>query len=359
MTSTILVSGADVDVTASTNQQNHPVAVANITGRDENGRPYEAEHRFAATSRISKALDLMTPVQLSERLSGGHYFFINGCLFDFRDGDYRGFVHSNDNIEAMKNVIGIDVVDSRSNNDNTQSSRYRLSKHWSTDNIVVPQFGEGGKFDSRLTFVWSPFNRNIRSSFDIVRLICENGMTGLSALFSAKIPVINRWEEHLDIASIQIQNKLNTMVGQRFMNMAEERATIADCLQLQSHAENRLESILNSGNLKTREQLRNIIAAVSPEVQLANFYKAPVFEDRRLGAQLTSHLTAFDAYNIATELSSHSSEGNGSTDFALDRFANALVFDRADRRQHAARFGAGPSTAAFSDPDAAFFGDVS
>lgn len=358
MTETRLISGADVQVAASTNRQNVPVAVATIRGTDENGRNFEAEHRFPTTSRISKSLDLMTPVQLSERLSGGHYFFVGGCLFDFRDGNYNGFIHTRDNIEHLKRVIGIEVVNANRNSDRSQSRNYRLAKHWSTNDIVVPQFGEGGKFDSRLTYTWSPFSSTIRSAFDIVRLICENGMTGLTALFGAKIPLENRWEEHLDIASAQIQNKLNSMVGARFQGMAGERATIADCQLLETHARNRLDSILNSGDVKRREQLRNIINAVSPELQLTNFYKESVFNDRRLGAQLPAHLTAFDAYNIATELSSHTAEGNGSSDFALDRFANQLVFDRADRRQHAARFGAGPSQAAFSDPDAAFFGEI-
>ena len=69
------------------------------------------------------------------------------------------------------------------------------------------------------------------------------------------------------------------------------------------------------------------------------------------------HLTMFDAYNIATEISSHTTETGSSSRHGLDKFANELVFDRTDRSQHAARFG-GPSVASFSDADQAFFGDV-
>lgn len=354
---TQLISGANVEVTASTDRANHPVAKAIITGKDENGSDFRDEHRFPATSRISKHLEIMTPTQLSERLSGGTYFYVGGSLFDFRRGDYKGFIHTPGNIDALKNTIGIRSIESRYNQGNTQSSRHSLSKEWSQNEIVIPSFGEGGKFDSRLTFSWNPFVRTIRSSFDIVRLICENGMTGLTSLFSAKIPLENRWQEHLEIANVQIQNKLHSLIGQRFTNMGVERATIADCLLLQKHAQDRLESPLNLGQ-DTRNRIRNIVAAVSPEVQLAKYYKPAVFEDKRLGAQLPSHLTAFDAYNVATELSSHTSESEKSTTHSLDRFANVLVFDRADRKQHAARFGVDPNAAAFSDPEAAFFGNI-
>ena len=96
---------------------------------------------------------------------------------------------------------------------------------------------------------------------------------------------------------------------------------------------------------------------VDPSTHLRDHYKENAFKDRRLAAQLPSHLSIFDAYNIATEIASHTSPTDGSSNHALDKYSNELVFDRQDRRTHAARFG-GPSAASFSDPDAAFFGDV-
>jgi len=343
---TMMRRNAKVEVTASTNSKNHPVARIKVDG--------ELTHQFPSTSRISKALEVMTPVQLQERLDGGQYFFINGILFDFRDGAYGGFVHNDEGIESLKDVIGIRGRDDSRIAHNDQGTA-KLSKVWSTKKIQVPGMDDGGAFDSRLTFSWNPFIETIRSNFDIVRLICLNGMTGLTSLFSAKIPLVNRWEEHLDIANKQIQNKLYSMLGERFENMSIERATLADCLRLETHARNRLDDFETVQAV--REKLRNIAKIVSPDLHLNKYYKGNAFQDRRLAAQLPSHLTMFDAYNIATEIASHTSQTSNSSDHALDKFANELVFDRNDRRMHAARFG-GPSQASFSDPDTAFFGDV-
>ena len=345
---TLMRRNAKVEVKASTDRKNHPVAEIQVDG--------ELTHRFPSTSRISKALEVMSPIQLQERLDGGQYFFINGILFDFRDGAYGGFVHTDQGIESLKDVIGIRGRDDSRLTHNDQGTA-KLSKVWSTKKIQVPGMDDGGAFDSRLTFSWNPFIETIRSNFDIVRLICLNGMTGLTSLFSAKIPLVNRWEEHLDIANKQIQNKLYSMLGERFENMSIERATLADCLRLETHTRNRLDEYNNAAFGKTREQLRNIAKIVSPELHLNKYYRGNSFQDRRLAAQLPSHLTMFDAYNIATELASHTSQTSSSSDHALDKFANELVFDRSDRRMHAARFGT-PPQASFSGPDTAFFGDA-
>ena len=353
MAKTDMRSNADVKVIASTNTSNHTTARVIIDD--------EHEHMFPANSRVSKALELMTPVALEERLQGGHYFFINGALFDFRDGNYNGFIHTPDNINSLKNTIGINLDGrGRRYGENTQSNA-RLSKVWSEKEIIVPGMDEGGAFQSRLTFTWNPFVETIRSSFDIERLICSNGMTGLTSLFSAKIPLLNRWEEHLDIADMQIQNKLYSMLSERFQQMSGERATLADVLRLQDHILNRLDNYKNgsvqsvSGNRNST--LRNLNKVVDPSAHLKEHYRENAFKDRRLAAQLPAHLSVFDAYNIATEISSHTAESGGSSDFALDKYANELVFDRSDRSQHAARFGGG-SDNAFSDPDQAFFGDM-
>ena len=346
-------SDAKVEVIASTDSRNKTTARIIVDG--------DHEHMFSADSRVSKALELMTPVALQERLSGGHYFFVNGCLFDFRDGNYNGFIHSADNVDALKNTIGIRIREAFGRLfDTTQSRDHKLSKVWSERKIQVPGMDEGGAFNSRLTFSWNPFVETIRSSFDIERLICENGMTGLTSLFNAKVPLLNRWEEHLDIADQQIQNKLDSMLSERFRQMTGERATLADCLRLQDHVHNRLQHYSNSnviGQGSRGTKLRNINKVVDPSTHLSKFYKENALKDRRLAAQLPSHLSIFDAYNIATEIASHTSPADNSSNYAMDKVANELVFDRSDRRQHAARFG-GQDIASFSNPDQAFFGDV-
>lgn len=356
MHNTTLIRNADVEVTASTNRRNNGVAVAAIRGLDQNGRQFETEHRFAASSRISRALEDTPVEQITRRLNNGHYFFVDNELYDFRDGDYKGFVHTDDSIAAMRDTIGIT---SKNNRTTSVARNVALTREWSRNEISIDQFGDGGKFESSVMFSWSPFVRYINTSFDIIRLICENGMTGMTSLFNAKIPLENRWDEHLDIASIIMQNKLDGMLSSRFAQMGDERATVADCLLLQKHASDRLlETVQLRGNTGDADRLRNISHAVAPDVQLRDYYKPAVYQDKHLSAQLPSHLSAFDAYNIATELASHTPESDGSSNFALDRFANVLVFDRNDKSQHASRYNTKPAESSFSDPDMAFFGDV-
>ena len=343
-----MLSNANVEIETTRDSKNHPIAIATIND--------DFQHRFDAASRVSKALDTMTPNDLADRLTGGHFFTGNGNLIDFRDGHYNGFVHSDESIQKLIEVIGYTEGKTRHHRDNTTSANIALSSIWSNHDIEVPLYADGGNFQSQLSFKWNPFMKDVHSAFDLVRLICTNGMTGLTSFLNTKIPLVNRWEEHLEIASRQIQNKVSGKVVGRLGEMGEERATVAECQAIVEHADDRLKN----GNVgqKSRELLKNIGMVASPLLHLGKMYKENVFSDRRLGAQLPSHLTTFDVYNMATEINTHTVETNGSSSFALDKMANALVFDREDLTQHTARFGQ-PTLSAFSDAEQAFFGAVS
>lgn len=343
-----LVRDADVEIITSRDSKNHPVAIARIND--------EFEHRFQANSRISRALDMMSEKDLAERLSGGHYFFIDDELVDFRDGHYNGFVHSDESILRLFDVIGFDKVQKNRKRDNTTSNSIMLSNIWSSHDIVIPEYKSGGDFSSELSFTWNPFMKDIHSSFKLVRLICTNGMTGLTSFLNTRVPLVNRWEEHLEIASRQIQNKVEDKVAARLREMGGERATVAECMQIADHVNDRLQNG-NYANTSERDRLRNVSKVVAPQLHCGDVYKGNVFQDRRLGAQLPAHLSTFDAYNIITEVSTHTDETSGSSNHALDKMANALVFDRQDLSQHAKRYDHNIDSP-FSDPETAFFGDI-
>jgi hypothetical protein len=161
----------------------------------------------------------------------------------------------------------------------------------------------------------------------------------------------------LDIASRQIQNKVNSTVIDRIQSMSAERASVADCLLLEQHAFDRLYA----GGEKDegeRERLFSIMAAVNPRNHLSDVYQPAVFDSRDMGAQLPAHLSAFDAFNVATELRSHTAQTRKSSDFALDKFANGLLFDREDNFVASASRYTTRSTASFADPERAFYGDM-
>ena len=302
------------------------------------------EWRFPQTSRVSKALDVMTADALQERLNGGSYFFVENKLVDFRDGHYHGFTHSQETIRNLMNIIGY----------HNSGQKPVLAGQWSKGDISVPLYQEGGDFSSVLSFTWNPFVKNIDTLLEIVRLICTNGMTGLSSFLNTKIPLVNRWEEHLEIASRQIQNKTNRIIINRIEHMGRERATVGDVLQLCDHVFARLEQAKSTEN---RNRLTNL-ASVLSTMRLKNVYKEVVFQDRGLAQQMPAHITQFDAFNIATELRSHTDENTKSSNFALDRFANAILIDRdANLKGHADRFSQ-PKLSPFSDAKTAFFSEV-
>jgi hypothetical protein len=326
------------------------------------------QHRFPASSRVSKHLDVMDAPDLAERLTGGSYFFVDGeqgagpQLVDFRDGQYNGFVHPDASLTKFMEVIGFQTRAAMpghrtrrgTNEDGTQIV---LRKVWTKDEIMVPGFQEGGEFHSELSFVWNPFVKTINSSFDLVRLICTNGMVGLTNFLNTKVPLLNRWEEHLDIASRQIQNKVNGIVVERVQGMTGERASVGECLLLEQHAYDRLYAP-GAKTEDERARLLALMSAVSPSAHLEGVYQSAVFQNKSLAAQLPAHLTHFDVWNIATELRSHTNQSKKSSDNALDRFANGIMFDDAGYNAAGANQLGAVRTASFADPERAFYGLV-
>lgn len=346
-----LIRNADVEVVASTNSKGHPIATINVNDR--------YIHDFDASSRVSESLDLMTAEDLEQRLTGGHFFFINGELYDFRDGYYSGFVHTDDSISHLVDVIGIENRLTTKNgirvHENVVSRHFNLGTKWSDHGITVPGYKSGGDFRSELHFGWNPFVKTINSAFMLYRLICENGMRGLRSFMNTRIPLFNRWEEHLDIANRQIQMKVSELAHNRIEQMGRHRASVAEVSTLTRHAHSRLVDVKTPLSGETRERLKNIRDISAPTIHLGSVYRGNVFTDMNLAAQHPAHLTVFDVFNMVTELRSHTVETDKSSNLALDKLSNGLMFDRKDMTQHATKFSS-PRLSSFSDPDAAFFG---
>lgn len=315
-------------------------------------------HDFDPKSRISKALTVATPEAIQNRLNGGSFFFVENELMDFRDSSYRGFVHDNSAIDSLMEVLGYSSkLSGFGRKLNTQSKNFMLGRTWNEHEITVPAYDDGGVFSSRLAFTWNPFHQNVKSFFELIRLICTNGMVGYTSFLNSNIPLVNRWQDHLNIATMQIQNKVENKVAHRLEEMGNERASVADLSLLANHVHERLNASSMGSDEHTR--LKNIFQVVHPMFHLFDHYKPTVFENQNLAAQLPGHLTSFDAWNVATEVSSHTNDAGKSTDAGLQKFANELVFSESNNVQsRSARFES-PPVSAFSDPERAFFGEVS
>jgi hypothetical protein len=344
-----LIRNAKVRVSASRNSKNFPVATIVVNNT--------YKHTFDAESRVSRNLETMDVSALESLMSGGTYFFVEGQLVDFRYGNYAGFVHEDESIKQLVKVIGIVEAKDLSTRlqDNLTTHNYSLGKSWSKNAISVPEYNDGGEFKSELLFSWNPFVKTVNSAFMLWRLICTNGMRGVTSFLNTKIPLINRWEEHLEIANAQIQNKVDGMVKRRLAGMGDQYATIAELQQIAGHARNRFEKTMQGE--AGHDQLRNIIQIADPSMHLGNVYRENVFKDKRLGAQVPGHLSLFDAYNLATEIRTHTRETDGSSALALDRMANDFIFNHEDLTQHSARF-VKPRDASFDNHEKAFFGKL-
>lgn len=340
---------ARVRVTASKGKNNFPVATIVVNG--------QYHHQFSPESRVSRNLETMSVEALEALMNGGTYFFVEGTLVDFRYSNYTGFIHEDESIKQLVNVIGISEAKKLSTRlqENLQSNVYSLGRSWSDAKIHVPEYNDGGDFKSELLFAWNPFIKTVNSAFMLWRLICENGMRGITSFLNTKIPLINRWEENLDIANQQIQNKVSGMVKRRLAGMGDQYATVAELQQIAAHARKRYEMTMQGED--AHDSLRTIIQVADPSLHLGNVYRENVFKDTRLSAQVPGHLSLFDAYNLATEIRTHTREADGSSTLALDRMANDFIFNHKDLTQHGSRFSK-PRDASFSNHEQAFFGDL-
>lgn len=300
---------------------------------------------FPKHHAIHHQLEVMTPEQLGDRLSGGQYFFVGDQLMEYRDGSYEGMVHTDDDIGSLMEHLGTyhSIQRGRHHRANRANPVAKLGKVWNKNEFQVEGLQQGGTMESRLTFEWSPFQSYVDSSFDVIRLVCANGMVALNSLFNTKVPLVNRWAEHLSIASDQMQFKMGQIVNDRMQSMIAERASVQDIMLLDSHIDNRLKS------KDTSQEQRMSMWALRSAMDLTKLPQAT----STAGSMMPSHITALDAYNIVTELRTHTNEATTSSSFALDKLANGLMFDSTGIR---APINTLNHQSPFSNPEEAFFG---
>ena len=345
-----MIGAKKVSVVPGFNEKGHPFATINVNDG-------ELIHDFSVESRVSKAL-LVNPAEaIAERFTGGQFFTINDTLVDMRDGHYNGFTHDVQSIQQLIDIIGVTALNgvTRGIKHETTQGNILLSNEWGNQHLDIAEYQEGGQFSSRILYNWSPFSQSIRGVFELVRLICTNGMVGMTDFFNARIPVINRWEEHMDIAYGQIQNKVQGRVQQRISEMGTEPATVGELLQITQHATKRLNSTMVIGAESNR--LRLISEIADPRVHLGSVYRHDVFDDKSIAARVPGHISSFDAWNLVTEMYSHTKASDDSSDIGLQRMANALVFDSEGRNKRMLNM-SHPTRAAssFLDPKQAFYG---
>lgn len=344
-----LVRNAVVEASSHRDGRNHNIAKIVVNGK--------YTHQFSSYSRISRSLDTMSAQDLQDRMQGGTFFFVNKDLVDYRDGFYNGFIQDDASIAALARAIGIKPRYSISTSlaDNLITHDWVLGAKWGASEIQVPEVTGGGEFENELLFGWSPFNKDINYAFVLREVSTGNLLRGRAAFLRKKIPLVNRWEEHLDIACKQLQTRLDAIMKRRLKAMTTERASVQECQLLYDHAKTRVEKGTNVKGSSQELTLRKVMRVVSPLIHCNKVYRENVFTDMRIAAQRMAHLSVYDTYRMAIELRSRTTEVDGSSTLALDRFANDLIFNRTDLTQYGARYET-TKTPAFTDLEAAFNG---
>lgn len=248
-------------------------------------------------------------------------------MVDFRYSDYKGFVHNQDAINKLVEVVGVTHSDDELQGvaRNTSSKSVKLSRQWDETEFQVANLG-AGDFKTAVHFGWSPFSQNVNSSFVLWRLVCDNGMRGMTNFLNSTIPLVNNWEEHLAMANQQLMNKINSMMQQRIVGLANQRASVADCLLINKHVQDRSDGLHNAISAEATARLNMIGALVNPVLHLKDVYKDEVFVDGSMAAKAPAHITGYDMFNMITEIRTHTDPTAESTGHALDVVANQMLF---------------------------------
>jgi hypothetical protein len=146
---------------------------------------------------------------------------------------------------------------------------------------------------------------------------------------------------------------VQSKVATRLYEMGEQRAAVSTLLSLAKHARCRL--VNEDSDHSNDARLFTLSNIADPKLHLSNHYAPNVFEDGNVAARVPGHLSQFDAWNLATEMYTHTQEADDSTNGGLQRLANGLLFPQMESTKGQI-VDVVPLLSAFSDPDRAFFG---
>lgn len=296
-------------------------------------------HTFSALSRESELIEVFgSDMRMIESMfDKGTYAFYKDKLVDYRRSDYKGFIHSDASVEKLVELVGIEDTATQQRRAarglfNRMRGRHSngvfMGGEWDKFDLSVPALGVGGEFENRLLYRWSPFSPNIQTSLEVERLVCENGMLAMSPLLTFDVPVIDNWEENLDVVSMQLKPRVNAVLQDRFLAMEEMRASLGDV----QRAHRVLSSRMDNADDQAHMRLTQLAHLTDVQRHLERFYDPAVFENRNLADRAESHLTQFALFNVLTEAASHTPSSQEASDAAIQMAINRLVFDEADRQ---------------------------
>ena len=312
----------------------------------------DGQYRKVVTpkSRLDQELKEIGPEAVKEHVKGGTMFVDNrrNEIIDMRFNDYRGYKIDASALDEINDHLLTDEY-------NLQQKGSHLIATFPKSEFHIDGYGDGGSFDSMTTISFSPFVTNLVGVLDIIRLICANGMSGTVRELTAPIPIVNRWQDHLMIAASAIKRRGESALRERITGMGRISASVADTQLIAEHAIRRRDTAMNDSE---RQALQRILIVASPELHCKDVYTPHVFDNKEVGSQLPSHLSKFTAWNLITEMASHTSESPNSSRRSLDFMANKIVFDKKQDNATTIKNHSNGRVVqrVFDNPEQAFFG---
>lgn len=286
------------------------------------------EHTFASNSRETALLFSSDQATINRIMTGGTFLILDDKMVDYRTSDYKGFIHSDEGIEELSALLGINQTKGKKaakglygSIRSAKTNGFMLGKEWDKFDLEVSSLQEGGHFTNKLIYQWSPFSNTVKSSIDVERLVCTNGMVGTAPFVVMDIPLINCWEEHLDMSTTILKPKYQDILSHRFADMTKQPASLKDLMFVYDSLNGLSENSVQPEHMK---KIVTILNELNPSLHLTHVYRDKAFQSKH-SEHLPSHLTQFDLMNVMTEVSTHYVTNDLQS--AFQRKANNLVFD--------------------------------
>jgi len=298
----------------------------------------EMPHIFEKGRSENKLIEQMELKSIEERFNGGTFVFLNGNLIDYRVAEYNGYIRSDEEIKVLSDVLGVSVSPKSKTAVGGMFNQFRrnslngdvfLGGEGKQFDLSVAGLGEGGEFVNKLIHKWSPFDKNVVISLESERLVCANGMVGMSPFVTNQVPIVNRVEEHLELVSVQLEPQINSILKDRFSTMSKQPASVGSMMNAHNTLTDRLKGMTRHGSLEAQDskaQLVKLKNLVDVKSTLRHVYDNSVFSNKEMANGLKGNLSQFDLFNVLTEGCTHTN-GNTDNNNKIQMDINKLVFD--------------------------------
>lgn len=248
-------------------------------------------------SQIDKYVKNSDCDTVAKYLTGGHFAVENGNLVEYKTSQYSGFIQTDEMIQRFYN-------------DETIESKAKTE-------ISIAKYGDGGVFNLEAGFTWSAFSPELQTQVNLLRLVCANGLKVRESLLTKKVPIINMYDRHLQIASQQTLKYAEELLVGKLADLEHQRASVRDVMLCLSHLEQRLQANDDC------PVLNRLHALCSHDYR--NYYSTDALSNTAISATLPSHLDSYTLLNCVTEMSSHTEAVDRSSTNALSKFGSDLI----------------------------------